>query len=185
MANPPRTFTVKIPTKTYIRKYLYKKYGPPLHLNYWDTLGTVVLSILEKQSFDINLNTEKSEIRLSYMKDEIEFISSIGTMNYKGHSINPDKIIAINRFFEDIFSEHLYQYCRDNRSGSAWRPGIDKAIYNFAEICGIIIDTDISFDALKKAEYRHRKKQEKILQTFVLPPKNPYRPGSFNASFSC
>lgn len=109
------------------------------------------------------MNKNDSAIRISYMQDTVNFCASFKTMAYKGHSINPDKIIAINRYFEDVFIDDLYRFCLERTKGSSgWRPGIDAAIEEFARAFNIIIDTDISFDALKKAEYRHRKKQEEF-----------------------
>jgi len=171
MNKPLRAFTVKVPTKTYLRKFLNKLYGTPTPLTYWNPIGTFVLSLLGKDTFDINMNAAKTKTRLANYNDEIEFIGGFKTMGYKGHSINPDKIIAINRFLEDLFAGLLYQYCLLKKSERKWRPGYDNAIEDFAKLCGIEIDVDISMDALKKVEYRYRKRQEGILQTFVLHKK--------------
>ena len=150
-----------------------------MQLNYRSILGTVILCVLSKDYFSINMNSKKKEYRLDGFKDEIVFTSTLNTMFYKGHSLSPDKIIAINRYLEDLFIEDLYRYCKDNIKMRDWRPGIEQAICNFCDIHGIEIDTDITLDALKKAEYRYRIKQKENSQTFVLPQNKPMQSAFF------
>jgi hypothetical protein len=176
-------YSVKVPTKAYLRKYVYARYGHPLKLNYTTTIGTMILCLVSKEYFDINMNTIKKDVRLSHMNDEIELVAPLGTMKYKGHSITPDKIIAINRYFENSFVEELYNYCRDNIEKRAWRPGINKAINSFCDQYGIEVEEDISFEALKKAESRYRKKIEENIQTFV-PRQNKPSQFTFFPAFS-
>jgi len=88
-------------------------------------------------------------------------------MYYAGFSLDDNKIIAINRYFEEQFQEELYNFCQNNIKDKKWRPGIAKAIASFTETYGIIMDEDVTLDALKQAEFRHRKNIEKTLQTFV------------------
>ncbi|OLY92310.1 hypothetical protein [Cnuella takakiae] len=167
---PQGNYTVKVPTKTYLRKYVTASLGAPIALNYSSTLGTLILSLLEMDSFSVNMNLVKQDTRLTSFDDCIEAVSSIKTMRYKGYSLTPTKIIAINRFLENAFIEDLYIHCKSSLKKREWRPGIEDGIRSFAEGCGIIIDEDISLDALKKAEWRFRKKkEERKLQTFVLP----------------
>lgn len=171
MNKPPRTYTIEVPTKSYLRKYITAKNGGDLQLNYNTTLGTLVLCLLEKDYFSINMNTESKDVRISYMTDKITFVVRASTMYYKGFSLSNDKIIAINRYMENEFAEELHKYCQGNIEKRDWRPGRNKAVYTFAEKYGIDLYEDISFEALKKAEYRFRirseKKPEKIIQSFV------------------
>ena len=173
MQNPVRNFTVRIPTKPYIRKFIGKMYGTPITLSYWNPLATFVLSLLDKERFDINMNSEKTRSQIASFTDEILFCAPMKTMYYKGHSIDPNKIIAVNRFLDDLFARVLCQYCQLNVSDGKTR--YDQAIVDFMRGCEIEIDQDITMDALKKIEYRYRKKQEEFLQTFVLnKTEDPY-----------
>jgi hypothetical protein len=173
MNKPPRTYSVDIPTKTYLRKYVHAVYGNPVQLKYNTNLGILVLCLLEKDHFTVDMNKEKMDVRLSYMNDKIGIITPLSKMQKRGFSLTNNKIIAINRFIETEFQQELYKYCRDNKQDRSWRPGIDKSIHAFAEQFGILVDIDITFEALKKAEYRYRKNLQEKLATFVPPPSRP------------
>ena len=181
MNKPPQTYKVLLPTKTYLRKYIYAEHGWPLVLNYNSVLGTLVLSLLEKQEFTIDMREGKMQKRIQYMNDELEFTALLSTMPYKGYSLSNDKIIAINRYIENSFVEDLHRYCKYHIKETGWRPGINKAIEAFAESYGIELEKDISYEALKKAEYRYKKRLEQKktlnnLRTFVLKHSNATAP---------
>lgn len=173
MQKPPAKYTIKVPTKIYLRKYAYAKYGHPFPLNYNSTLGTLIICLLDKSPFSINMNDDKKDVRMSYMNDVIECTAAATPMRYKSCSLDNDKIIAINRYLENEFTLELHKWCEERKEKRSWRPGIDKAINTFADQYSIIVDIDITFDALKKAEYRYRIRKEKIFQTFVPPPPKP------------
>jgi hypothetical protein len=115
------------------------------------------------------MNQRDTAMRISSLNDQIVYHTSIKTMAYKGHALSEDKIIAINRYMENSFVQDLHRWCDGERAKRDWRPGIDKAIYSFAERNNIIVDTDISFDALKQAEYRYRTRLQTKNKSFVLP----------------
>lgn len=173
----PRSYTVRVPTKTYLRKYIYAEYGHPLKLDYHTPLGTLILCLLENEDFSINMNNEKKESRIQYMNDQIEFSGPLSTMRYKGYSLTKDRVIAINRYVENEFIKDLHYHCKTNLKNRMWRPGIKDAIFSFADIYKIEVEIDVTFEALKKAEARYRDRKEKktqnISQTFVPQKNNP------------
>lgn len=179
MNKPPRTYSVKVPTKAYLRKYIYARWGQPglpLKLDYTTIYGTMILCLLDKESFTIAMSDRYKEVRTSYFKDHVEFVAPITSMHFRGHSLSQDKVIAINRFFEDFFVEDLYRFCKhhiDPQPKQSRRPGIDKAIYSFADMYGIDLEDDITFEALKKAEWRYRKKHQEKMLSFVPSLKKP------------
>jgi hypothetical protein len=182
--NKPQAYTVKVPTKTHLRKFIYAKHGYPLKLNYQTNYGTIILCMLNREDFSIKMSQFKIDVRLAHMNDSIELTSPINTMHYKGYNMSSDAVIAVNRYFENEFAEELYRYCRDNIKDRNWRPGIHQAIHSFAEIYGIEVDIDISFEALKKCEWRYRKREEekqmsrkKNSVTFVPPGAKPLQMG--------
>jgi hypothetical protein len=176
-----RLYTICIPTKAYLKKYIQVEYGTivgtPIKLDYLTTLGTLILCLLENDDFSINMNNSKKESRIQYMNDEINFTAPLNTMRYKGHSLSKDRIIAINRHIENEFIRELSFYCKTNLKNRAWRPGIKEAIYSFCEKYGIDVEIDVTFEALKKSESRYRERKEKksknISQTSVPPPQSP------------
>jgi hypothetical protein len=170
---PPKTYSVDIPTKTYLRKYVYFRYGYPFRLFYKYNLSTLILCLLDKENFTVDMNYQKIDVRMSYMNDKIICYAPLKKMGEKGFSLSNSKIIAINRFIETEFTEELYKYCRDNIQKKEFKPGYEKSINEFATSMGIIVGIDISFDALKQAEFRYRKNLKNIFPTFVTHRNNP------------
>jgi midasin (ATPase involved in ribosome maturation) len=178
MNKPPRTYSIIVPTKTYLRKYVYAEHGFPLNINYTTTLGTLILCMLEKEVFTVKMSEPKKEMRIQFMNDHLEFSASLNTMHYKGSGLSKEKVIAINRYIENSFVEDLHRYCKYHIRETNWRPGIKDAIYAFAESYGIDVETDISFEALKKAEFRYKKRMEekKLQKTLVTSVPNNINP---------
>jgi DNA primase len=75
-------------------------------------------------------------------------------------------IIYLNKHFEEKFEEELCRHCfLLNLFGIE----IKEALENFCKRHNIEIEEDITFEALKKKEYRERKKLEEKLSKPVLP----------------
>lgn len=185
------TFRVKVPTRPYLRKYLQAIHREELTLNYHSDFGPFLLAILDKEHNFLNINQEKTAKTLASFTDTIEFTGNLHTMRYKGHTISPDKILAINRLLEKRFAQDLHLYCSRISKERKWRPGTAAALEIFAQMCGLTLETDlphgsdqkpdITTDALKKAEYRQRKKMDETLQTFV-PGFSAGQPGASSVS---
>jgi len=166
-----RNFSLSIPTKTYLKKYLYKRYGYPIQINNQTLIGIVVGSILEKKVHDNNPKEDR-ENKFATFSDKLELvIPAYKIYSYEqGLHVSKKKAIVINRYFEVQFEEDLYRYCLHNtdpvsrnlnykgRGGC----GYDKAIINFASQYNLEIDVDITFESMKKNEYRFRKKIESL-----------------------
>lgn len=170
MPAPATHFTIKLPVKPYVKKFIITTYGNGIKLDWYNPIGGIVLSLLQTNSFFVNMNKAKKDKRILNLKESILFYAPISTMRYKGDSLSPDRIIAANRVLESLFIEKLSLFCEKKIRNHSRRPGIDNAILAFCEEHSIEIDVDITFEALKKAEYRHRKNTQKNLQTFVLSP---------------
>src|SRR5436190_297716 len=123
MIKPPQTYTIEVLTKSYLRKYIAAKNGDHFILNYNTTIGTLILCLLGRDGFNINMNNSDMDVRISYMNDKIVFFVPITTLSYKGHSLTNDKIIAINRYIENEFAEELYKHCEHTIEKRSWRPG--------------------------------------------------------------
>jgi hypothetical protein len=177
MNKPSRSYTVIVPTKTYLRKYLHAQYGNPIKLDYLTTLGNLVLCLLDNKTFTINVSEKYKEQRIQYMNDEVHFTAPISTMYWKGFTLSKDKIIAVNRFIENDFVRELSFYCKSNLKNRAWRPGIKEAIYSFCQEHQIEMDEDVTFDALQKSEFRYRKREEqrKEKKLHNILPKNVHQ----------
>ncbi len=149
--------SVLIPVKTYVRKYIEGKYPQPMVLSVKNLMGTVIFSILSKDK--IKNHSKKGRVytntKFSQLNDSINVLVPNTGLNKK--DLQPCKIKAtfINDLFAEKIEEDIYTSCTAYQvAGLTMR----RAIEDFANRYGIIIGTEISFDSLKKAEYRRRKK---------------------------
>lgn len=114
------------------------------------------------------------DLRMKFFNDELIFKTPVTNMRTVGLGLSDDAIIQLNRFFETMFENDLYEFCKRHIDPTCRRAGYDKAITMFADQYAIDLDSDISFEALKKTEFRMRKK---YLQSFgISPTAMPPRP---------
>ena len=85
-----------------------------------------------------------------------------------GLNIEVAKVLVINRYFGNQFEEDLYHFCQRNITPGRYA-GYDRALDLFAKRYDIEFEEDITFEALKKMEYRYRKSFEQNL-TAIVPP---------------
>jgi hypothetical protein len=103
-------------------------------------------------------------------------------MRSYGIDLTDDHIIQINRFFDQTFQENLYHFVQRNTDADARVKGIDKAIEKFAEQYGILLQHHVTFENLKKMEWRFRKMREEILAKNVPSITSAIQPTLFAAS---
>lgn len=151
---------LKIPTKTYLRKYITHHYRTPIKINYKSSLFSIVLiALLEKKVYR-DLPTSDRNSRYDEFTDFVSVALPMSMLYHVGFNLSKDKAIVLNRFFEAKFTEELFFYCQRNVLQEKRVGGYNKAIEGFAKQFNIEIDVDITFDSLQKSEYRFRKKFE-------------------------
>lgn len=165
----PRTFTVTIPAKAHIAKYAALRYGSPIRINNTTTLGALMVGLLQKPNFNTCYPVSKKDIRFLYLTQSIQFIGDIRDWYIIGSTLTDEHIIQVNTFLENDFADRLSVFVWSQMNHQARYKGINEAIEQFARHYNIIIDTDISFEGLKKMEYRRRKDVEKSLTTLSSP----------------
>jgi hypothetical protein len=161
MKNPPKGFfSITIQTKPYLKKYLQSLYGDPLIFSTENSFGIVVESLLSRPLEDHN-NPEVLRQRFDKYTTSLElFIPIRNIFKRKGFAITQRQILSLNKFFEKQFCEQLLSWCE---MGVIYKVEYKKNIEDFCWRHKILIDAvdeDISFDALKKKEWRARKKKE-------------------------
>lgn len=151
-------FTVSIPVKPYIKKYITSMHGETILLHQGTNLGFLMLNVLSSRLESKQARgyidkwagryTEKMVFRIPY-----HFFS------ITKKEVSPLTVVLVNRGFENDFEWHLCTWVEIQR-----RAGMEtkKAIEAFCDHYGIELEVDISFDAIKKQEYRARKNFEKI-----------------------
>lgn len=95
----------------------------------------------------------------NYYTDKLNIVVSLHNYTHVGSDIAADKILFINRFIEEVFSEHLYWWCQINTQKDSRYKGYADAIRSFAATHNIVLDDDnedISVDGLKRKELRYR-----------------------------
>jgi hypothetical protein len=92
--------------------------------------------------------------------------SCLDVKNDKWEVAQVGNISYLNKHFEEKFEEELCRHCfLLNLFGIE----IKEALEDFCKRQNIEIEEDITYEALKKKEYRERKKLEEKLSKAVLP----------------
>jgi len=169
-------FTVKIPTTSVLKKFINKLYLQPnaeaIKIDNKCLFGTVLISLLNKPNIETNLNKFEEQKKFSNYNTQIVCVGMWSLMSHYGTEINMNQAIQVNRFFEELFDLYLYVFCKKNVNESKRVAGYDKSILAFADLYGIEIDVDISFEGLKKKEYRYRKNQEEKIMGVLSSDSN-------------
>lgn len=145
-------YLVTLPCKTYIRKYIQCIYGNPVKATFEHSLGIMINLSLSK---DIYLDRKLSNSFIhKHYTDKLPIIVNRWQWDRLGFDIQNGKIHLINLFMENLFKEHLFMWVD---SGVQIHRERRLLIEQFAALNFIETDEDISFDALKKMEYRKRR----------------------------
>lgn len=150
---------IKIPCKTHIRKFVKRKYGSPLLVDTQSLVGFFVFGLLGKEPYFYRNIDLSNDFLGKHYDDELILVISNHWFKNVGHSFSPEVLHALNRFLENQFLEQMYSYCE--AYGKIGRERKD-AIRDFMDIYDILEEVDVSMEALVKAEYRLRKRLEKL-----------------------
>lgn len=149
-------YHIRIPAKPYISKFAHVRYGNPVPINNSSALSALIRGLLAKPGYNVKYASSQENLRLRYLTAHIACSAPVSQMPQLGYALTTDHIIQINAFLEEDFKERLQLFVAKTANWQARRSGIDQAIEAFANHYGIIIDDEITFDGLKKMEYRAR-----------------------------
>lgn len=190
MPKPSKYTTVYIPTKTYLKKYAHYKLGEYVFADGSHAIQKYLTNLLEKKLYDYDFKALNRQFN-----DSLPVSVTRSAFEKIGFGIRPENVIDFNNFLEHLFDEDLYTFCqnylRDYKvAGSAIltfaseynisltvrtrrkltkEPRLEDARNEFARKVGLEIGDDISFECLKKMEYRARKRLENHGNIFSLP----------------
>ncbi len=164
-----RNYSIQIPTKPYLKKYLQSLYGNPVVFYAKNYFGVTVLSLMQRKFFFRQNETfvHKAFDRYTQQLD-IEFPYWWMKQSHFPQDIPVQNILILNKLFEERFEEDLYSYVLFSAASGA---EIKAAMESFCMIYNIEIPEDISYDALKKKEFRHRKEKSKNFIAKLSPEK--------------
>lgn len=157
-----QTFSVQIPTSPHIKCLIRHEFGDPIPINNQSLIGVFLIGVLEKKSFHTPLPNGKADLRLHYFTERVTCVAPMSLLKDFGWNIKRDHIIQFNRFFEEHFDRELYIHVKRNTLADARYAGYKQALESFAAQYFIELEKDISFETLKKKEYRYRMKVEEV-----------------------
>lgn len=160
-------YSVHIKTSPHLKKFISLEFGNPVKIDNSSLLGVVLISMLQKDSFHVSLKPrQKEQLSVNYSVS-ITCQAPMSLMKDYGHIITLDQVIQLNRFFEKFFFEKFFLFVHYRLDKNKRKMGVQDAIYDFCNYYDIDLEREISYDALKKAEYRHRNKSNNIIRAFV------------------
>lgn len=159
MSSTKKSFSISIPTKPYLKKYIETVYGNPVNFSTKDYFGMTIALSLKKPI----RNKEGQPVKkMRFDSFTSNFILKAST-SWFGHSdynlaVDENQALTVNKLMEQKFEEDLYNFCTQL---SLVGVETKDALHLFCEQYNLEIDEDIAFEALKKKEYRYRKDLEK------------------------
>lgn len=154
-------YSVTVPTKPHLYKYITTREGSPLFMNSDSPFCIMLRCCLGK---NVHTDRSKKEIagRMQFFTSDIQIMIPTSKMSLFGFSINEHHIIMLNRFLENDFEDELVRHSRYFIKEDVRYAGFKEAYESFAEKFNISLEEDIPYDTLKKIEYRARKRLENI-----------------------
>jgi len=158
---PLTHFTISIRCKSYLKKYFTTLYGDPIELKQSQAFAdTILTKLCNKSTYRIgekNANichhAVKNYTGKLIMKIPFNFFYRID----KSPSIELQ--YNINLYLQKVFEE---DFCEVVQRAHTWANITKKiAIEKFADNHAIIIDEEITYEALKQIEHRYRKDPKK------------------------
>lgn len=147
------TFLIKIATKPYLKKYLYHLYGEPLVFSTCNYFGMSVAAFLQRP-YEFHKPAEELRRRTDKFNDQLEiFLPERMRAKRFSHDLTDKHIISLNKLFETRFCEDLCKWCE---LGTIYNVQYKKNLEDFCWRNKIEIPEDITYDAIKKKEYRFR-----------------------------
>lgn len=154
------TYSVSLPVKPYVLKYVQTVEGSPLNFTSSSMLCMIIRAYMENKNYT-GLSQQQLNTAISTRSAVLQILIPVKQMHRIGTTINPDGIILINRFLETCFEKALRKFIVDNIKEGGRYKGFKEAYYAFAEMYNIDMETDITYDGLKQMDFRFRKKSEK------------------------
>ena len=161
-----QSFTVRIPVKPHLKKYIECIYGNPIRVSLQNDIGHVILTTLSSR-MDSAISRDAVAVSAidaqhDRIREEILVVIPFHLYYRLNKDVTPYNKILLNRYFQTCFDNDMFFVVT-----SLVNCGISRkqALERFADQLNIVIDEDISMDALIKSDYRMRQKNlKKILR---------------------
>jgi len=145
---------IQIPVRKHLFKYATQKFPPRLTRN--DQMGIIVFSMLKNCKFNAESAGSFKEFPCLWQIEVGEFMLE---RKYIAPHLTKEFVNQLDTILDKEFKKDLYVHV-----SMLAQKGVERkiAIEKFCEVYNIH-EKDISFEALKKAEYRFRKEQPLLL----------------------
>lgn len=146
-------FTFILPCKTHIKKFVTATLGAPIIVDLKTDTGFVILSTLTSR-LEGKVPRGSIDHWEDRYKDKLTFRIPIHYFSISKKETSPFTFVLLNRYFENLFEKEFNIFVGKKKNEGAT---IKKCIEDFLDQYGIDLEIDISFDAIKKSEWRYRK----------------------------
>lgn len=153
-----RLFTFSIPAKPHIAQFTHQRIGQPVFINNDTAVGSMCIALLQKKTFNTQLDAHGKHNHFLNYTSRIFLAMPVSQYYHLGSKFNQDHIIHINRFLQLQFEESLRLFVDTAVDHRQRYRNLDEVLELFAAKWSLEIDHHISYDNLKKIEYRTRKK---------------------------
>jgi len=165
-------FSVVLPTKPFLKKYIETDYGSPAQFDSSDYYGMMIALALEK---DVYHNKEWSFIHKAFDKFtvQLQILLPVRWFNeYQyGTGINQKNAVFLNKLLEKKFEDEFANFAFCYKMLGLERK---NAIEDFCKRYNIELEYDINYDAMVKKHQRYEEKSAKKfapdLSAKPLPP---------------
>lgn len=165
------SYCVNVPCKTYVRKYFNAVYGNQIELNYGSDFADTILTKMATQPIK-RLSHHQLNQAFLFFNDEIKFKLPADFFYRVENNLDRQQIYCINRYLVNVFEADFFTVVN-----VAAAFGIERstAIEAFCRNYNIILEEDITKEAMKKSEYRHRESPT-MKNSFLATLSSPFKP---------
>lgn len=151
-------YTISVPVKRHISKFIISTEGNPFRIAKENFVWKLIRPyMVYKVPAGWHRHADFYKLYPAHIKLQLP----ISKMCVYGLHVGNSETAMINNVLSDYFSFQLYYFVELNSSASGRYRGINLAINHFCQLHGIIIDEDISIDALQKIFSRRKKNFKK------------------------
>lgn len=146
--------TLKIPTKSYLRKYVAASFGDNIKLSERNWLGIIILNIVKRKTFHNNYDFKDIDGKYPI---ELPVKMSVAQSSRHGCVLLPTQIYYINLALDNFFKSEIIKQALINHSAY----GIDfkVSIQNMLDAYDIT-DEELDYQTIRKYFNRNYKKYE-------------------------
>lgn len=156
----PKQFFVTVPTQTYISRFLTSRYGQVIPIHEKTLLGKDLLNMI-RYPLGCQLSSSQRNLLYGHYNDQLKLSIPLKLKNSVVHDLSIEHIVTINQYLKKYFDTQLCQFCIQHiNSERKNKVGYKQAIEIFARMHKIDLEEDISYECLKKSDYRFRQKME-------------------------